>query len=279
MTEATDLPEPELAPANLPEPEPEIEQTEPNTELETTDDDQSTATAEGDPAEETQDAATDAAKRYQADYTRKTQEVAEIRKSLEARQQRLDAVVQQGEALAAALSEEFQADFKDVNWGELAANDPAEYVRKQHAMTMRQGKLQAALYRLNEARQAQAQANQQTTQERLKQEQASLIEHLPEWKDAKRYAAESAEVSEYLTQAGYQPDEVSGVTDHRAVILARKAMLYDRMVAKAPKPQAVPKAPPPIQKAATKAAGPKDITQMSDREFAEYRRRQIAQRR
>ena len=212
-------------------------------------------------------------------FTRKTQELAEVRKGLEQRQQRLDSVVQQGEALVQALTDEFQAEFKDVNWGELAANDPAEYVRKQHALSQRQGKLQAALYRLNEAKTLQSTTSQQATQERLREEQAALVSKLPEWKDAAKYAQESAEISKFLSDAGYSPEEVAGVTDHRAVLLARDAMLWRKQQAKLPKSATVTKAPQPVPKAPTRAPGQKALADMNDREFAEYRKRQIAQRR
>jgi hypothetical protein len=284
LNEVTSTPTPEVAPTT-PAPELETETTANVPEYaddqatEGTDNDQPTATVEDGTAEGVTADEDRRAGLREADYTRKTQEVAEIRKALEARSQRLDSVVQQGEAIVHALTEEFQAEFQGIDWGKLAAEDPAEYVRKQHALTTRQGKLNAALYRLNEARQAQAQNAQQSLQERLRQEQAALVEKMPEWKDAKKYAAESAELSDYLSQSGYAPEEVSGVTDHRAVILARKAMLYDRMVAKTPASKPVTQAPAPVPKAPTKATGQKDPLQMTDKEFAEWRKRQIAQRR
>ena len=214
-----------------------------------------------------------------ADYRQKTMALAERERTVVARQEKLNSIVEQGDALVQALSEEFQSEFAGVNWGELAANDPAEYVRKQHAASQRQAKLQAALYRLNEAKQVQNTASQESITARVKEEQALLVERLPEWKDATRYKAESAQISEYLTTSGYGPEEVSGVTDHRAVILARKAMLYDKLMAKTPKPSAVPGAPTPIPKAPTKATGEKAVKDMTDKEFAAFRQRQIAQRR
>lgn len=284
LIEGAANPAPEAPEAN-PAPEAETETVETLPESTTdeatdgSDESQPTDIADSDTSEGAKDDEERQAGMREADYRRKTMEVAEIRKGLEARQQKLDSVVSQGEAIVQALSAEFQADFAHIDWGKLAAEDPAEYVRQQHALSSRQQKLQAAIYRLNEAKQVQAATSAEVTQERLKSEQTRLLESLPEWKDAKRYASESAEISEYLTKAGYAPDEVSGVTDHRAVILARKAMLYDRMVAKAPKPLPVSKAPPPVPKAPTKATATKNWTEMTDKEFAEYRRRQIAQRR
>ena len=243
------------------------------------DSDQLDGTAESDTPAPTTDDEPRKAELRQADYTRKTQELAEARKGIEARATRLDTIVTQAEALAATLAGEFQAEFQHVNWGELAANDPAAYVQKRHAFDERQRKLALAVGQLQNAKAQQAQTQQEAQQQRLVDEQRKLIEAMPEWKDQKKFATDAAELRDYLATSGYDADEVNGVTDHRAVMLARKAMLYDRMVAKAPKPAAVPKAPPPIQKAATRATGPKDPAQMTDKEFAEWRKRQIAQRR
>ena len=213
------------------------------------------------------------------DYTQKTMALAEKERAVAARLERLDSTVTTGEALVSALASDFQAEFQNVNWGELATNDPAAYVQKRHAYDERQRRLQLAVGQLNQAKQHQNELQGEAVQQRIQEEQKILLDKLPDWKDAKKAATEAAEVREYLTKSGYAPDEVNGVTDHRAVILARKAMLYDKLAAKMPKPGAVSKAPPPVPKAATKASGEKDPSQMTDKEFAQWRARQIAQRR
>lgn len=276
LEQVADTPAPEPVITDTPATEPvEIE----TPEIEATDSDQSTATVDDDPAEETKDEEPEIAKRFQADYTRKTQELAEVRKSLTERVAKLDQYVVQGEALVNTLAAEFQREFQGINWGELAANDPAAYVQKRHAFDERQRSLALAVGQLQNARAQQENVSKEETQQRLIDEQRKLLEKVPDWKDAKRAQAESAELREYLTDLGYDPEEVNGVTDHRAVLLARKAMLYDRMAAKTPKAAPVTKAPAPVSKAPTKASGPKDWTQMNDKEFAEWRKRQIAQRR
>ena len=278
LESVADAPAPELVPTNDPVPEPvetEIEATEP----EQTEADQSTAPAEADEAEGIEDRATATEKELKAAFTRKTQELAEVRKALTERVTKLDTYVTQGEALVNTLAAEFQREFQGVNWSELAANDPAAYVQKRHAFDERQRTLALAVGQLQNAKAQQSAISAEETQQRLIEEQRKLIEKVPDWKDAKKAAAESAELREYLTGLGYEPEEVNGVTDHRAVLLARKAMLYDRMASKTPKPQPTTKAPPPIAKAPTRATGQKDPSQMTDREFAEWRKRQIAQRR
>lgn len=275
--EVTDAPAPELAPANDPAPEPE--QTDEAPEIQSDDSDQSEATGEADDAAQIEDREAALEKEFKAAYTRKTQELAEVRKALTERQTKLDQYVQQGEALVNVLAAEFQSEFQGVDWGKLAAEDPAQYVQQRHRFDERQRKLALAVGQLQNARQQQQATSEQETQQRLADEQKKLVEAIPDWKDAAKASAEIAEVREFLTKTGYSPDEVNGVTDHRAVLLARKAMLYDKMVSKAPKPGTLSKAPPPIPKAPTKVSGPKDPSQMTDQEFAEWRRRQIARRR
>lgn len=276
-------------------PAPEVDTTNPAQEVETettdtapevdvdeatdsTDEDQSTDTAEGDTSEGTKAEEEKLAGLREADYRRKTQELAELRKSVESRQSQLDQVVKQGEAIVQALSDEFQSEFKDVDWGKLAAENPAEYVRLQHQLSQRQQKLQSAIYRLNEAKQVQASATQEATQEHLQRERSALIEKIPEWKDSTKYAAESAQISEFLASAGYKPEEIQGITDHRAVLLARNAMLYARLSAKVPKPAASPTAPPPPPPAPTKAKAPPNPERMSTEEWLRWRNADLAKK-
>ena len=213
------------------------------------------------------------------DYTQKTMALAEKERAIATRLERLDTSVNTGEALVNVLANEFQAEYQGVNWGELATNDPAAYVQKRHAYDERQRKLQLAVGQLNQAKAHQSELQTEATQQRIQEEQKILLDKLPDWKDAKKAATEAAEVREYLAKSGYQPDEVNGVTDHRAVILARKAMLYDKLAAKMPKPNSVSGAPPPVPKAPTKATGEKDPAQMTDKEFAQWRAKDIARRR
>lgn len=265
---------PEDAPVEVTDTLPEEVETP---ELEADDSDQSSATGEdADNAEEITDPEAEKAALRQADYTRKTQELAEIRKALSERTQKLDTYVTQGEALVTTLVSEFQAEFNGIDWGKLAAEDPAQYVQKRHSFDERQRKLALAVGQLNAAKSQQAQLDQESTQQRLLDEQRKLIERLPEWKDTKKATAESAELREYLTTSGYEPNEVNGVTDHRAVILARKAMLYDKLMKQVPKAVAVPAAPPPPSPAPSKAKAAPNPDRMTTDEWLKWRNSQLA---
>lgn len=172
----------------------------------------------------------------QSDYTRKTMEVAEQRKAAEAEQAKTlherhvyaQGLMKTQAALELAIQAEQQTD-----WDALLQSDPLEFMRQQHLSQRRQASLQQ-----NQAEQqrlaAQFQAEQaQRSQTQLKQQQDELLAKLPEWKDESKAKADKAAISEYLISQGYGADDVGSISDARAVVLARKAMLYDQMVSKA----------------------------------------------
>jgi hypothetical protein len=81
-----------------------------------------------------------------------------------------------------------------------------------------------------------------------------MVEVIPEWRDPGRARAEKAELRAYLQSAGYSADEIGQAADHRAVVLARKAMAWDRLKAgKAVADKKVAEAPR-LQKPGTRPA-------------------------
>lgn len=77
-------------------------------------------------------------------------------------------------------------------------------------------------------------------------EEQRLLDALPEWRDNKRAQAEQGELSAWLVDQGYRPEEVGQILDHRAVLIARKAMLFDRQ-AKAKAKATTPTPPRPVR--------------------------------
>jgi hypothetical protein len=88
-----------------------------------------------------------------------------------------------------------------------------------------------------------AQQAQQSRHHVLTQEQNSLVEKMPSWRDPEVMQREQKAMLDYGVSLGYSPEELSTVTDHRAVLTLRRAMLYDR--ARAQGRQKAKKAPPP----------------------------------
>jgi hypothetical protein len=122
---------------------------------------------------------------------------------------------------------------KAVKWDELLQNDPVEYLKQQRLAQERQ----AQLHQVNQHRAALAQQQQAERQEAYKayvqSQSQELLAKLPAWKDEAKAKAERESLKTYLKKEGYDDESLNGITDHRAVILARKAMLYDQMLEKA----------------------------------------------
>jgi len=167
------------------------------------------------------------------DYTRKTQQIAEVRKQAEAELQSVRAEREQYAQLLGALEAQVQqAAQPNINWDQLRNEDPIEYVTQRELMRENQERnaaIQSEKQRLFEL------SNQEQMQYRnqmLQQEQESLVAAIPEWKDAKKAAAEKAMLVQFGQKAGFSPDELKNVVDHRAVVMLRKAALYDQMMSK-----------------------------------------------
>lgn len=172
----------------------------------------------------------------QSDYTKKTMEVAEQRRAAEAEIAQARA---EREAYATNLSKmaaQLEGALEQqsaINWQELLESDPVEYLRQQNLYQQRQ-----AAYQKTQQAQAQlmeiAQAEQaQMLQATLAQQQEELLAKLPEWRDASKAKAEKAAIADYLRGQGFEASAINNINDHRAVLMARKAMLYDQMVGKA----------------------------------------------
>lgn len=172
-----------------------------------------------------------------ADYTRKTQEVAAQRKAFEAEQTAVRAERQKYAHLLVQLEQSVQSGLgQEPDWAQLQQQlKPEEFAAEYARWGIRQQELaritaerQKAMAAVERDRQAQLDAH-------LDAEEAKLFEAIPEWKDAKVADAEKAQLAAYATNAfGWTADDLQSVTDHRNIVLLRKAMLYDAAQAKRP---------------------------------------------
>ena len=167
------------------------------------------------------------------DYTRKTQQIAEVRKQTEAELQEVRAEREQYAQLLGALQAQVQqAAQPQVDWDRLYQEDPIEWVRQRELVRENQEK--AAAIQSEQQRLAQLSQREQLQQREalLAQEQEALVAAIPEWKDAKKAQAEKAMLVQFGQKIGFTPDDLKNVVDHRAVVMLRKAALYDQMMSK-----------------------------------------------
>jgi len=173
----------------------------------------------------------------QDDYTKKTMTLAEQRKAAEAEtskaQQERQTYAQNLVKMAAQLEGAIQAQDK-IDWDALLTQDPVEFLKQKHLFDQRQAALQSNQQEQQKlAQQFQAEQAEGLKTHLLKEQQA-LLAKLPDWKDEAKAKSERDALKAYLSKEyGYDESAINGITDHRAVILGRKAMLYDQMMAKA----------------------------------------------
>ena len=167
------------------------------------------------------------------DYTRKTQQIAEVRKQTEGELQAVRAEREQYAQLLSALEAQVQQVAQpNIDWDRLYNEDPIEWVRQREVMRDNQEKaaaIQSEKQRLNQLSQ---QEQAQFMQQKLQHEQEALLAAIPDWKDAKKAQAEKALLVEFGQKIGFTSDELKNVVDHRAVLMLRKAALYDQMMSK-----------------------------------------------
>lgn len=181
----------------------------------------------------------------EADYTRKTQKLAEERRMVESEFQQVRAEREQYAQVLGQLKQKVQ-EFEpaEPDWNALEAQDPVEYARQWTHFQRRQQQMQAInqeearVYALRQVEQ------QKHLQELLIAERDKLIEKIPDWKSPEKAKAERDGVLEYGKQLGFSDAELDQVTDSRAVIALYKAWKYDQLMSKKPELQSkIKKAP------------------------------------
>jgi hypothetical protein len=167
------------------------------------------------------------------DYTRKTQQIAEARKAVEAETAAIRAEREQYAQLLGALQQQLEsAGEQAIDWDRLYAEDPIEWVRQRELVRDKQERQAAIQSEQQRLSQLTAQQQAEEMKATLAQQQAALIQAVPEWKDEKKAKAEKALLIEFGQKVGYSEEELKNVFDHRAVVTLRKAALYDQMVSK-----------------------------------------------
>lgn len=188
-----------------------------------------------------------------ADYTRKTQRLAQDRLEFDS-----DAVAVRSErerygALLGQLEEAITANTpQEPDWATLRAKDPAEFAAQFAEHQARKDQVRQVQEERARAQQTQATEQQAAIQTQLHAEQERLIEAIPAWKDAESATKERSDLLAYGQTVGFTKDELDGVVDHRAVVMLRKAMLYDKLQAKKPAAQKKAQRSPVVKPGASK---------------------------
>ena len=154
----------------------------------------------------------------ESDYRKKTSDVAERRKALETKEERIE-----GQLLEAKAVVEFEINsLESPEMKELKEYDPQAYLKEFE-------KIRGKVDKFNKLKEQRQGEQQERHKERSKKELELLETAIPEWLDQDVRSKEANEVFATMEQQGFSRDELSSLTDHRMFVMARKAMLFDQI--------------------------------------------------
>ena len=161
------------------------------------------------------------------DYTRKTQLTAEERRALTVEKERTAQVREQYgqllEQLDGALKSMTPAE---PDWDKLRKENPAEFAAQWADYQRLEADRKAVEAERQRLQEDAAKDYQEKLAQHLADEQQKLVQAVPEFKDRKVAKQELAQIREFAQGLGYTLAELSGISDHRVVLILRDAMRY-----------------------------------------------------
>ena len=169
----------------------------------------------------------------QADYTRKSQVLAEQRKQMD---DELSATQQERQRYSHALeqlgdSTDFEINqFKDVDWNKLKADDPMAYIQQKDALRDLQdskNKINAEKQKLQEQQEKEYKANML----KHRDEQLKLLsERLPDWTDPTKGPKLKQDIKGFALAKGFTEQEINMLIDARSIEVLNNAMKYENLL-------------------------------------------------
>ena len=169
-----------------------------------------------------------------ADYQKKTQSLAEQRKSVEAERVKIDEAAKTRDTYAQRLQviEQLLSQQDNTeNLQELKESDPIGYAIKVAERSEREKQLQAVQAERQRVQQEQQALHGQRMNQHIQSEQEKLKTIIPEFKDEAKAEVIRRDIRSYAKSIGFSDQELSQVYDSRAVQTLYKSMQYDKLVA------------------------------------------------
>lgn len=177
----------------------------------------------------------DLIKSYQLEghLNKQNMEVAEARKALQAQivehEQQAQARLQQLESLSQIAYQELQREYQSIDWQTLRVSDPGEFAAKVTEFQQREANIGQAFQKIQTEKQQAENQNKERFNQYLRDESAKLLQAIPEWSKPEVALKEKAELKTFAMSHGFQAEELDQLSDHRSVLMLRKAMLYDQL--------------------------------------------------
>ena len=189
-----------------------------------------------------------------ADYTKKTQKLAEERKAVEAERAKIQEATKLRDQYAQRLQmmEQFlQQQNKGENLEALKESDPIGYAVKVAEQAQREKQL--AILQQEQQRIAQQQQAEQSErlQQHLAEESQKLTNLIPGYGDPKAGDQIRKDIREYAKSIGWSDQELASLYDSRAVLSLYQGMKYAKLQSNKPAITKKVEAAPKVMKAGT----------------------------
>jgi len=195
----------------------------------------------------------------EADYTKKTQTLAEERKTVEAERSRIQEATQLRDQYAQRLQmiEQMLQSAPQENLEALKDTDPIGYAVKVAEQSQKEKQLSAVQAEQNRIAQMQQAEQSQNLSSHVAQEAQKLAQVIPDFADKEKGETVRKELRAFAKSVGYSDQELSSVYDSRAVLTLYKAAQYDKLMQNRPEVQKkVSQAPKMLRSGATAQRSP-----------------------
>lgn len=167
------------------------------------------------------------------DYTQKTMELAERRKTVDGEKLTMQQEREHLAALTTTLQERLTQADAEPDWDTLRAEDPVEWSIQKNIWIEKREERSRLAGVTAELQRRNATERQTQHEAQLAQERDALLEKAPEWKSNPTKAQKDlGDIREYALSIGFSPEEASQVYDHRAVLALRDAMRFQKLMKK-----------------------------------------------
>ena len=166
----------------------------------------------------------------QADYTRKTQELAQQRKAVQKQQSE----VAKNEAIYKELLPKMEAALSESlgtepDWETLYSNDPIGYVRERDLWNEKQQKLQAVQAEQTRLQEEEQVKQQEQIQKYMQYGEKQILNHVPEWKDKTIQQEEKLAIRDHaINDLGFTAEEINQVYDYRLLLGLRNSWMQNK---------------------------------------------------
>ena len=158
-----------------------------------------------------------------ADYTRKTQELAAEKQQtsdfVERSKKDVETKIAKLDQLNQAAQAQLQQEYAQVDFEKLYDEDPVEAARLEHKMRKKNEQLQ-------QVQQQTQQLQMEEFNKYLEEQQKQMTVKIPEMTHPEKGPQFRKQMRDYLSSVGFNNQEIDSVYDHRYVLLVRDAMAY-----------------------------------------------------